>query len=382
MTDRLRIAIASWAPFQAGAEIAAERLGLGLREAGHEVLMVLGTDGETLRRMREVGLRCEFVPLMLTDKWRMWHWRAVQQQLRHVLRRFNPNILHCNDLPTSQMVGQSAQRLGIPRVCHHRFLFENAAIDWLNKFGAERHLFVSQAFMREMCARSTKLAHAPRSVVHDGMPLPPQPTFERRRNVRQILRLPADRVLVLFAGQIAEHKGLADLLNAWKQMSANAHAKAELIVVGEDLRTNGRYRTAMQELAGAIGCPARFTGFQADIGAWQLAADIAVVPSRIEPLGLVVMEAMAQELPVVGCHIGGIPEMIVHEQTGLLVPPNDPAQLAVAIERLINRPDERRRFGEAGRIRCEQHFSISVHTTSIFDEYRKAMSSELVGAGA
>ena len=74
MAESLRIAIASWAPFHAGAEVAAERLALGLQAEGHEVLVVLGTDGETLRRMRQVGLHCEFLPLMLTDKWRMWRW--------------------------------------------------------------------------------------------------------------------------------------------------------------------------------------------------------------------------------------------------------------------------------------------------------------------
>src|SRR6476646_9754147 len=101
-SDTLRIAIASWAPFHAGAEVAAERLALGLQEAGHEMLVVLGTEGETLRRMRAVGLQCEFVPLLLTNKWQMWRWRAVQRELGRVFRRFQPDVVHCNDLPTSQ----------------------------------------------------------------------------------------------------------------------------------------------------------------------------------------------------------------------------------------------------------------------------------------
>ena len=169
MAESLRIAIASWAPFHAGAEIAAERLALGLQAEGHEVLVVLGTDGETLRRMRQVGLHCEFLPLMLTDKWRMWRWRAVQRELVRVFHRFKPDVVHCNDLPTSQMVGKAARQLALPRICHHRFPFGGTAIDWLNKFGTERHLFVSAALRNDLCAASQLIATVPCEVVHDGL---------------------------------------------------------------------------------------------------------------------------------------------------------------------------------------------------------------------
>ena len=142
-----KICIASWASFLAGAEVAAERLAIGLKEAGHDVFMLLGTNGETLRRMRGVGLRCEFAPLSLTDKWRWWRYAAARRGVDRVLRREKPDLVHCNDLPTNQMVSKAAGRLGIPRICHHRFYFGGSAVDWLNKFGAERHLFVSRALM-------------------------------------------------------------------------------------------------------------------------------------------------------------------------------------------------------------------------------------------
>ena len=79
----------------------------------------------------------------------------------------------------------------------------------------------------------------------------------------------------------------------------------------------------MQGLAAVLGCPARFVGFRKDVPDWLTAADLAVVPSHVEPLGNATLEAMACGLPVVGSEVGGIPEMVVHEETGLLVPPRD-----------------------------------------------------------
>ena len=126
----------------------------------------------------------------------------------------------------------------------------------------------------------------------------------------------------------------------------------------------------MQQLATRLGSPAKFLGFQGNIGQWLIAADLAVVPSHVEPLGNATLEAMAHALSVIGCDVGGIPEMIVHEETGLLVPPREPNALARAIERLIGNPDERARFGGAGRARCEAHFDIAAHTYAVLEQYR------------
>lgn len=371
----MKVCLACWAPFYAGAEVAAKRLAEGLQSAGHDVLMVLGTDGETLEQMHSAGLRCEIVPLATTDKWRWWKYADARRQLASLFRREQPDIVHANDLPSSQMVGQAAKRLGIPRLCHHRFPFGATAINWLNKFGAERHVFISQALSTEMCGASNVLAKAPRAVVHDGIPLPSIPTTADRKLARKRLGFNSDKVLVLFAGQIVQHKGVADLINAWQLLSETFRRRVEILIIGEDLQKQGEYRRAMESLAKEIGCPARFLGFQRNMAEWQTAADIAVVPSHVEPLGLVVMEAMAHALPVVGSDVGGIPEMIVDGETGLLVSPRDPQSLAGALERLINSPEERRRLGEAGRRRCEMHFSIESHVKKMLEQYRLAMAA-------
>ncbi|MFN9605878.1 MAG: glycosyltransferase family 4 protein, partial [Planctomycetota bacterium] len=118
------------------------------------------------------------------------------------------------------------------------------------------------------------------------------------------------------------------------------------------------------------GIRATFMGFQHNVPEWLQAADIAVVPSREEPLGNATLEAMATGLPVIGTLTGGIPEMIETERTGLLVHVNDPDGLANGMQRLLKNPSLAQKLGQAGRIRCERHFSIDTHTDAMIDVFQ------------
>ena len=378
----MRICIASLAPFVGGAEVAAERLAVGLREAGHDVLMVLGRTGPVRERMERVGLRCVVTPMHFTDRRHWLRWLRSRAALRRLIRSERPDVIHSNDLPTHQVVSAAARGLGIPRVCHHRFPFEGLAIDWLNKFGAERHLFVSGALMEEMCRASDRLAASPRAVVHDGLPLPEEPTAGGRRQSRDRLGLPRDRAIVVFTGQVIERKGVADLIRAWALLEGPAAERADLVIVGDDIQDGGRYRVEMESLARSLGCPARFVGFREDVPDWLAASDLAVVPSHVEPLGNATLEAMVCALPVIGCNVGGIPEMVLHEETGLLVPPRSPDQLASALHRLLSDETLRTRLGRQGRARCEERFGLRAHVDAVLAEYKRVLRRpEAVGIG-
>ena len=88
-------------------------------------------------------------------------------------------------------------------------------------------------------------------------------------------------------------------------------------MIGDDLDGQGKYRLEMQQLAEKLGCPARFVGFQRNIPQWLMASDVAVVPSHAEPLGNATLEAMSYALPMIGCEVGGIPEMVLAGETGI-----------------------------------------------------------------
>jgi hypothetical protein len=88
---RLKVCLATWAPFLGGAEVACERLGVGLREAGHEVFVLVGQPGPVLERIQSSGLRCLCLPMPFTNKWRWWPYIRARQALRRVLRQERPD---------------------------------------------------------------------------------------------------------------------------------------------------------------------------------------------------------------------------------------------------------------------------------------------------
>ena len=296
------------------------------------------------------------------------------------LGRHEPDVVHSNDLPTHQMTSDAARAWRLLRVCHHRWIFDGRAIDWFNKYGAERHLFVSRALMNDLCGRSPRLAAGPCEVVYDGLPLPelaPSPGCcaatlsqgERAIVAKRELGLAEDKPLVLFAGQIIERKGVADTLHAWHKLREKWADEANLVIVGDDLEGKGAYREKMEALAAELGSTARFVGFQKNVPTWLTAADIVLVPSHAEPLGNATLEAMAHSRPVIGGNVGGIPEMVVDGQTGLLVPPKSPRDLAAAIDRLLADPPLRARLGAAARERCERLFSLEAHVAAVVRQY-------------
>ena len=364
-----KVCITSRAPYIGGAEMAAERLAIGLRDAGHEVVFLLGKRGEVMDRYESAGFRCHYFPVIYTSLRRFWRYYAARTSLRSFFKREQIDVVHANDLPSAQIFFDAARGMNITRICHHRFLYDGRAIDWFNKFGAEKHIFVSQALMSDLCERSTMLSSSARSVVYDGLSLPPRALVTDRLSAKSKLGLPTEQPTVLFAGQIIERKGVADLLQAWALLKEQGTTQAQLVIVGDDLAGDGAYRREMENLANILNISPRFVGFQKNVDRWLAAADIAVVPSHVEPLGNATLEAMSHGLPVIGAHVGGIPEMVIHEETGLLVPAKSPVPLAAAMGRLINDPSLRESLGAAGRIRCETIFSLDAHTKAMLHQY-------------
>jgi glycosyltransferase involved in cell wall biosynthesis len=144
-----------------------------------------------------------------------------------------------------------------------------------------------------------------------------------------------------------------------------------LLVVGGD--PFGRGREQLVALAEELEIDHRthFLGIRDDVPDLLGAADLFVLPSRWEGLGLVFLEAMAVGLPVVATRISAVPEVVQDGETGWLVPAGDPASLATALLTALDDPAERRRRGAAGRVRLEQRFGLERmldETLAVYDE--------------
>jgi hypothetical protein len=168
---------------------------------------------------------------------------------------------------------------------------------------------------------------------------------------------------VLFVGRLERRKGIRDLLDAIPTVvEAVPHARFRL--VGRDVGDGpggASYDTYFAAFAPAEARAAvMFVGRvdQVTLEHEYAACDVFAAPSLFESFGLVHFEAMTHGKPVVAYRTSATPEIVVEEETGLLVPPGSPQALAEAIIRLLRRPDEARRMGEQGRARAAANFSL------------------------
>ncbi len=178
-------------------------------------------------------------------------------------------------------------------------------------------------------------------------------------------------VTALFVGRLApRQKGLEPLVEALARVPRDLDLRLRL--VGEDWGG----AALVDELARRLGIRDRVTitgplPRQALLAEYAN-ADLLVLPSRFEPFGIVLLEAMASGLPVVACRVGGIPEVVADGETGLLVEAGDVEGLAAALARMAREPELRGRMGERGRARCVS-YSWDALLPRVLEVYREAI---------
>jgi glycogen(starch) synthase len=158
------------------------------------------------------------------------------------------------------------------------------------------------------------------------------------------------RPRVVFVGRLHPQKGVANLVRAAPLLTT---AGVQVLLVGD-----GPDRRRLERLAArAAGPPIRFVGFipHERVPAALAAADVVVLPSRYEELGSVLLEAMQAGRPVVATAAGGIPDAVRDGVTGLIVPPDRPAELAAAVDRVLGDPALAARLSARARARARDY---------------------------
>lgn len=192
-----------------------------------------------------------------------------------------------------------------------------------------------------LAGEARRLGAASARVIPNGVDLPADVPDE------------ADPPEVLFAGRLSPEKGIEDLLAAADGL--------RLVVAGDG--------TLRQRIPEALGFVSR-----EQLSRLYGRAAVVACPSRREGFGLVCAEAMAHGRPVVATAVGGLRDLVLHEETGLLVPPRDPAALRAALDRLLDDPALRQRLGAAGRRRVAELCSWERVTDATLAAYREALA--------
>jgi glycosyltransferase involved in cell wall biosynthesis len=190
---------------------------------------------------------------------------------------------------------------------------------------------VSQAIVRKI--EDEGRTGPPVTLIYNGVDLDRYDKQEACCTLREEYGLPDEGPIVGVVARLEPEKGHATLIEAWPIVLAE-FPTATLLIIGEGSRREELEAQAVS-LGPDVAARIVFTGRRDDVPAVTAALDVAVLPSYREAQGLSILEAMALSRPVVATNVGGIPEMIDDEMTGLLVPPHDAPALAGSITRLL-----------------------------------------------
>jgi glycosyltransferase involved in cell wall biosynthesis len=197
--------------------------------------------------------------------------------------------------------------------------------------------------------------HSRCEVLANAVALPEMPaTAARTQEVPVIVAL----------GRLGERKGTFDLLEACARLR---HLPMRLICAGDGAIAEVQERARELGIADRVTCPGWLSPAE---GAKLLSeASIFALPSRAEGLPMALLEAMSHALPVVTTPVGGIPQVVKHDENGVLVAPADVADLTRALASLLTDPGARERLGRAARATIEQRFSIAASIERLSEIY-------------
>jgi glycosyltransferase involved in cell wall biosynthesis len=339
----------------AGGQLVALRLSRAGRDAGHDVSFVSPADGPFVALARDEGFHVAVVSLggALDSR--------AHVRLARAFRRERADVVHTHAHFSVNVAGRIAARLAGARVLSHMHIenvFRSGRIR-----GAQVGLDNATA---RLCFAIVAVSDATRrSLIAQGYPAdrlvtirngvdPPVPTTP-------VELAPAP--VILEVARLAPVKGQAELLAALPRVEASA------VLVGRDLESGGAYETELRSEAELLGVADRvvFAGQRSDVPALMAGATVFCLPSHVEGLPLVILEAMAQGLPVVATAVGGTPELVVDGETGILVRPSDVDGLADALQALLGDPQRARRLGEAARDRALREFSADAAARRVLD---------------
>jgi glycosyltransferase involved in cell wall biosynthesis len=228
----------------------------------------------------------------------------------------------------------------------------------------------------EFIAQTVVASGLPRehvTVIYSGAEVPPLASREERREARRSFDVPDDAPLLGCTSYLLPEKGHDKLIRALPAVRAQ-FPKVRLLLAGP-----GPCEAELEELARSLRVePAvYFWGFVEDVQRVYRALDVFVFPSLEEPLGTSLLAAMGHALPVVAVASGGVPEVVVDKETGLLAPAADPEWLASALIDLLREPARAAQMGAAGRRRVLECFTADHMVENTLRLYR-----ELAGGAA
>jgi glycosyltransferase involved in cell wall biosynthesis len=335
-----------------GAEAVVASLASGLDPASYRSVVCLFRDGWLRDRCERLGLETHVVPMrgMLDLGW--------LRRFTRLLRDRGVDVIHAHEFGANTYGALAGRLAGVPAVAtvHGRSYYADCRrrrLAYRVVSRAAAMVAVSEDVKR-FVVETTGVAAARVRVVLNGVAAAAPVSEEVRASLRADLGLRDGERVVTVVGSLYPVKGHRHLLQAVPQVLESSPSTVVLIA------GRGSCERELREQAKRLGIEAqvRFLGLRGDVPVLLATSDVFVLPSLSEGLSIAILEAMAAGRPVVTTRVGGNPELVLHGQTGILVPPADAPALASAVIALLTNPAAARRLGENGQRHVTERFGI------------------------
>ena len=297
----------------------------------------------------------------------------VVPELKSLVARRDPDIIVTHNVKSHFLARLCRLHRNRPWVAfHHGYTtmdLKNRAYNELDRWSlaaADRVVAVCGPFARQLQERGIP---AERIVVqHNSIGSEPPVRAKDIHEVREGLAMGEGERLLVAIGRLSREKGHIDLISAFAKVRAmHPEVRAKLAIVGE-----GPERSALESAirVRGLGNDVRLMGHRNDVRPYYAAADLFVLPSRSEGSPYVLLEAMRAGVPIVATAVGGVPEILMHEQTALLVAPQDSESLAAAIGRILNDSELAERVSANASTLVSRSYSLENYVSSMSRIYR------------
>lgn len=292
-------------------------------------------------------------------------------RLRRNIAALKPDILHTNSLKAAILGGLAGRTLPVKVIWHIR---DRISPDYLPSKTAALVRLLAKALPHFVVANSKAtlgtlhLRRKPSAVIPSGVDLS---RFRVPAHAEDTPAKEAGTKIVGLIGRICPWKGQHIFVEAAERVLA-VYPSTRFQIIGAAMFNDQPYEKQLRatiEQRG-LGGQIELTGFQEDVGRAIRALNIVVHASTIgEPFGQTIVQGMACGKPVIATDGGGVPELLVHGQTGILVPMGDAASMAAAICQLLGAEAKARQMGESGFQRVLEHFTIDATTDKLMSIY-------------
>ena len=352
----MNVLIVNWSGHYGGVEKHLTMLAEGFDRNRYHLVFAFPHNGPFAEMVQAAGYQYYDIPSRPG-----WDWESISKLCRIILRE-QIDLVHAQQSRCLLQGGIAARLAGVQGVVQTE---HNISLDWYRRARIPKRIrwinnlvrhFVVRFLARKIIALSSGVARFYTEVlrINPGKVVVIPHAHQVVQERCTVFSPNASSPIIGTVANLTEQKGLPYLIKA-AAIVLKSHPEAQFHFVGE-----GHLRNSLQQYIEALGVTenVKLLGFQPNAAALMSTFDIFVLPSLWEPFGLVLLEAMANGLPIIATDVDGVADVVLDGQTGILVPPADPEALAMAIRRLIEHPDLAREMGRRGWERCATEFNV------------------------